>query len=62
MPRTFKPHIRIFLGIDSCNTIFAKYVDALMCILVGKCPTIIRFSTSYFDGMATNHGLDRELM
>jgi hypothetical protein len=62
MPRTFKPHIIIYFGIDSCSIIFAIYVDALMCILVGKCPTIRRFLTSFFDGMATNHGLDRELM
>jgi hypothetical protein len=29
-----------------------------MCIDLKKCPTINRFSTNHFGGMATNQGLD----
>jgi hypothetical protein len=38
--------------------IFISYTIAPMCIFVGKCPTIWRFSTNYFRRMETNKSLN----
>jgi hypothetical protein len=39
-PRTFKPHVKFIMGVDSCCAIFATNTNAPMCILIGKFPTI----------------------
>jgi hypothetical protein len=49
---------KICLGFNSCVITFTNHVNVAMCIHFRKCPTVRRFSTNHFGGMATNQGLD----
>jgi hypothetical protein len=40
MPRTFTPHIKKKIGIDSCFAIFAEDTNTHVCIFVEKCHAI----------------------
>ncbi len=52
--RTFRPQIKVILGVDSNVIIFINLSTAFVCIHVGKCPTFREFSISYISNMATN--------
>jgi hypothetical protein len=51
---TFRPHIKVILGVDSSVVIFVDLAVTLMCICVGECPTFGGFLASCIGNMATN--------
>ncbi len=51
---TFKPHIKVILGVDLGVVIFIHLVATFMCICVGECPMFGGFSASCIGNMATN--------
>jgi hypothetical protein len=40
MPRTFTPHTKKIIGVDSCFAIFVKDTNTHVCILVEECHAI----------------------
>jgi hypothetical protein len=52
MSRTFIPHIKAILGINSGATIFANLSVAFIYICVGNCPTFGGFSANCIGNMA----------
>jgi hypothetical protein len=52
--RTFKPQIKVIMGIDLGAIIFVNLSTTFMCICVGECPTFGGFLTSCIGNMATN--------
>jgi len=56
---TFKPQIKVILGINSGVAIFVGLSVAFMCICVGECPIFRGFLANYIGNMAINQGLDR---
>jgi len=51
---TFKPYIRVILGVDSGVVIFVDLSSALMCICVGNFLTFGGFLANCTSSMATN--------
>jgi hypothetical protein len=54
MSGTFRPHIKVILGINSSATIFVNLLIAFMPICVGECSTFGGLLTSCIGSMATN--------
>jgi hypothetical protein len=51
---TFKPQIKVILGVDLGVAIFANLSTTFMCICVGKSPTFGGFLANCIGNMATN--------
>jgi hypothetical protein len=51
---TFKPHIKVILGVDLGVVILVDLATTLMCICVGECPTFGGFLANCIGNMATN--------
>jgi hypothetical protein len=55
---TFKPWIKVILGINSSAAIFVNLLLTFMCICVGECSTFGGLSASCIGNMTTNYCLD----
>jgi hypothetical protein len=54
MSGTFRPQIKVILGINSSAAIFVDLLIAFMCICVGECSTFGGLLVSCIGNMATN--------